>query len=126
MTNDFYTYLESRQIEYSHLLELPVVKSTININQVIIEPKTLTLNIDASIRQSQKCVNDVYVFINNSFLKKISSKLLDFQKDQCHFIFSIPRDRPPKEFELKLTSVEDGYLNSTYYVFDSEGNYHTN
>lgn len=123
VTSDFYNYYASKQIEYGYLLTLPILRSTINIDSLTVDPRSLTLNIDGTIKQKQKCLNDVYIFINNSFFEKIPYKSLDFQKDRCHFVFSIPRDRPPKEFELRFISVEDNYSNSNLYSFDSEGKY---
>ncbi|MFA6532856.1 MAG: hypothetical protein WCT22_02545 [Patescibacteria group bacterium] len=123
VTNDYHEYFASKQAEYNNLLGLPISRSTININSVLIEPRSLSLNIEGSITQSEKCLNDVYVFINNIFFTKIPFKSLNLQKNQCHFTFSIPRDRPPKEFELRFLSVEDNYSNSSFYNFDSEGNF---
>jgi len=121
VTNDFNSYYLSKQTKYKYLLELPILRSSININSVAVDPRSLTLNINGSITQSQECTNDVYIFINNSFFTKIPFKSLDFQKNQCNFIFSIPRDRPPKEFNLKIITVQNGYSNNSQYEFDSEG-----
>lgn len=121
VTNDFYSYLDSEQTKYGNLLTLPVSASSIHIESVKVDPRTLSLAVESNIRQSRKCESDVFIFINNFFFMKIPFRSIDFQTDKCHFVFSIPRDRPPKEFELKMITVKDGYSNSSFYKFNSEG-----